>query len=67
MYRLTIGQPLIYSLRPETRVFDASGRSMVSEVLHENMWVSQAGMSLGFFVSAPVDKVPLVRKIPFGK
>jgi hypothetical protein len=67
MYRFTIGQPLIYSLRPETRVFDASGKNMVTEVLHENMWVSQAGMSLGFFVSMPVDKVPLVRKIPFGK
>jgi hypothetical protein len=67
MYRFTIGQPLIYSLRPETRVFDASGKTMESEVLHENMWVSQAGMSLGFFMSAPVDKVPFVKKIPFGK
>jgi hypothetical protein len=67
MYRLTIGQPLIYSLKPETRVFDASGKNMVAEVLHENMWVSQAGMSLGFFITAPIDNVPLIRKIPFGK
>jgi hypothetical protein len=67
MYRFTIGQPLIYSLRPETRVFDASGKNMVAEVLHENMWVSQAGMSLGFFVSAPIDDVPFIRDIPFGK
>jgi hypothetical protein len=67
MYKFTVGQPLIYSLRPETRVYDAAGRNMISEVVHENMWVSQAGMSLGFFVSTPIDNVPLVRKIPFGK
>ena len=67
MYRLTVGQPLIYSLRPETRVFDANGKNMVSEVLHENIWVSQAGLSLGFFVSTPVGNVPLVRDIPLGK
>jgi hypothetical protein len=67
MYRLTVGQPLIYSLRPETRVYDAKGETLRSEVIHENMWVSQAGMSLGFFVSMPIDNVPLVRNIPFGR
>lgn len=67
MYRFMIGQPLTYSLRPETRVYDAEGKTMLSEVVHENMWVSQAGISLGFFVSSPIDNVPLIRKIPFGR
>ena len=67
VYRLTIGQPLTYSLTPETRVYDAQGKNMISEILHENMWVSQAGMSLGFFISAPIEQIPWVRNIPFGK
>ena len=67
MYRLTVGQPLIYSLRPETRVYDAPGKTLISEVVHENMWVSQSGMSVGFFISSPIDNVPFVRKIPFGR
>jgi hypothetical protein len=67
LYRFMIGQPLTYSLRPETRVYDAEGKTMLSEVVHENMWVSQAGMSLGFFVSAPIENVPYIRNIPFGK
>jgi hypothetical protein len=67
VYRFTFGQPLIYSLRPETRVYDAGGKTMLSEVLHENMWVSQAGMTLGFFITAPIGSVPLLRDIPFVK
>jgi len=66
MYRLTVGQPLIYSLRPATRVYEADGTTMRSEVVRENMWVSQAGMLLGFFVSTPIDKVPLLRDIRWG-
>ena len=64
--RLTIGQPLTYSLRPQTRVYDGNGKNLISEVIHENMWVSQAGLSFGFFISAPIGNIPLVRKIPFG-
>jgi hypothetical protein len=67
MYRLTIGQPLIYSLKPETRIYDANDSRMISELLHQNMWVSQAGMSLGFFITTPIDNVPLIRSIPWGK
>jgi hypothetical protein len=62
MYKFTVGQPLIYSLRPETRVYDASGKTMVSEMVHENMWVSQAGMSLGFFISTPINNVPYLKR-----
>jgi hypothetical protein len=40
---------------------------MIIEKVHENMWVSQSGLSLGFFISSPIDNVPLVRKIPFGR
>jgi hypothetical protein len=61
MYRITVGQPLIYSLRPESRVYDAGGQILLSEMVHENMWVSQAGMSLGFFISTPIKNVPLLR------
>jgi hypothetical protein len=49
--RLMVGQPLTYSLTPSTRVYDASGKNMLSEVQHENMWVSQAGAQVGLFVS----------------
>jgi hypothetical protein len=45
------GQPLTYSLTPSTRVYDGTGKSLLSEVKHENMWVSQAGAQIGLFVS----------------
>lgn len=67
MYRLTIGQPLIYSLRPATRVYDAEGKNLIREIVHENMWVSQAGMLIGFFITAPISNVPLLGTTSLGK
>ncbi len=57
VFRLTFGQPLTYSLTPVTRVYDNSGRTLLSEVWHENMWVSQAGAQIGFFVSTSLDNL----------
>jgi hypothetical protein len=50
-FRLMFGQPLTYSLTPSTRVYDGAGKTLLSEVKHENMWVSQAGAQIGLFVS----------------
>jgi hypothetical protein len=57
IYRLDIGQPLIYSLTPRTRVTDASGKKILHEKRLENMWVSQSGVRLGFFVTTSLENL----------
>jgi hypothetical protein len=57
MIRLVLGQPLTYSLTPSTSVFDASGKTLVSHVQHENMWVSQAGALVGLYVSTTLSNL----------
>jgi len=56
-FRLMIGQPLTYSLTPQTRVYDASGKNLITEVKYENMWASQHGVQLGFFISTTLDNL----------
>jgi hypothetical protein len=56
-FRLMFGQPLTYSLTPSTRIFDASGKKLVSEIQHENMWVSQSGAQIGLFVSTTLSNL----------
>jgi hypothetical protein len=64
VYRLDIAQPLIYSLMPRTRVYDASGETVLYEKSLENMWVSQAGVRLGFFVTTSLESVGgIIRRI----
>jgi hypothetical protein len=50
-YRLDIGQPLIYTLTPRTRVVEADGGRVLYEKTRNSMWLSQSGVRLGFFVS----------------
>jgi hypothetical protein len=61
VYRLDIGQPLVYSLTPRTRVTDASGDNVLYEKRNENMWVSQSGVKLGFFVTTGFDNIRNLR------
>lgn len=62
MFRLMFGQPLTYSLSPRSRVYDASGKNLVTEVTHDNMWVSQSGAQIGLFVSTSLDNLFKRRK-----
>jgi hypothetical protein len=61
VYRLDIGEPLVYSLTPRTRVTDAGGKNVLYEKRNENMWVSQAGVKLGFFVTTGFDNIRNLR------
>ena len=54
-FRLMLGQPLIYSLTPVTRIYDGAGTTIQYELKHENMWVSQSGAQIGLFVSTSLD------------
>lgn len=56
MLRLMFGQPLTYSLSPVTRVYDSNGE-LLSEVEHENMWVSQSGAQVGLFISTTLENL----------
>ncbi len=62
MYRLDIGQPLIYSLTPRTGRYKADG-SLVDGKSSEKMWLSQSGFKIGFFIST--DLTNLIRYRPF--
>lgn len=55
VYRLDIGQPLIYSLTPRTRVVEADGGRVLYEKTKKSMWLSQSGVRLGFFVSTSME------------
>jgi hypothetical protein len=57
IFRLDVGQPLIYSLTPRTRVTNAGGDSLLYEMRRENMWVSQSGVKLGFFVTTSLENL----------
>lgn len=61
VYRLDIGEPMVYSLTPRTRVTDAGGNNVLYEKRNENMWVSQAGVKLGFFVTTGFDNIRNLR------
>jgi hypothetical protein len=61
IYRLDVGQPLIYSLTPRTRVTDAKGKDVLYEKRNENMWVSQSGVKLGFFITTGLDNISKLR------
>lgn len=50
-FRVEIGQPLIYSLLPRTRVYDADGETLLYEHRRESMWLSESGVRLGLFLS----------------
>jgi hypothetical protein len=57
IYRFDIGQPMVYSLTPRTKVIDLKTDEVVFEQAHKNMWVSQAGVKLGFFVTTGFDNL----------
>ncbi len=54
-FRLDIGQPLIYSLTPRTRLTDGTGDKILYEKTRYNMWLSQSGMKVGLFVSTDLE------------
>jgi hypothetical protein len=54
-FRLDIGQPLIYSLTPRTRLTDGLGNHIIYEKTRENMWLSQSGLKIGLFVSTSLE------------
>jgi hypothetical protein len=64
MYRLDIGQPLIYSLTPRTTVYDADGNVEAGKTM-EKMWLSQSGFKIGLFVST--DLTNFIRYQPFAR
>ncbi len=53
-FRLDIGQPLIYSLTPRTRLTGTGGAGPY-EKTRDNMWLSQSGMKIGLFVSTSLE------------
>jgi hypothetical protein len=55
LFRLDIGQPLIYSLTPRTRLTDGTGDHVLFEKTRYNMWLSQSGMKIGLFVSTDLE------------
>jgi hypothetical protein len=55
LFRLDIGQPLIYSLTPRTRLTDGTGDNILYEKTRYNMWLSQSGMKIGFFMSTDLE------------
>ena len=54
-FRLDIGQPLIYSQTPRTRITDGVGDNVIYEKTRYNMWLSQSGMKVGLFVSTSLE------------
>jgi hypothetical protein len=62
MYRLDIGQPLIYSLTPRTGKYQADG-TLIEGKSSEKMWLSQSGFKIGFFIST--DLTNFIRYRPF--
>lgn len=57
VFRFDIGQPLIYTLTPRTRITDANGDKVLYELKKESMWVSQSGVQLGLFVSTSLKNI----------
>lgn len=60
MYRLDVGQPLIYSLTPRTRLYDNSrdDPDRRDRVLsHEKMWLAQSGFRIGFYISTALENL----------
>ncbi len=57
VYRLDISQPLIYSLTPQSRVVDKASKNTLWESKSENMWVSQSGIKIGFFITTGLDNL----------
>jgi hypothetical protein len=55
LFRLDIGQPLIYSITPKTTITDASGKNVLYQKSKESMWVSQSDMKIGIFVSTSLE------------
>jgi hypothetical protein len=51
LFRLDVGQPLIYSLTPRTRITDGTGKNVIFEQTKYKMWLSQSGVKVGLFVS----------------
>lgn len=62
MYRIDIGQPLIYSLTPQTKIYDTENGTMRG-LSHEKMWLAQSGFKVGFFISTDLDNI--IRYQPF--
>lgn len=48
---------MVYSLTPRTKIIDLNADEVAFEQAHENMWVSQAGVKLGFFVTTGFDNL----------
>ncbi|HEX3019925.1 MAG TPA: hypothetical protein VHP36_06470 [Chitinispirillaceae bacterium] len=57
VYRFDISQPLVYSLTPKTRIIDLKKDEVIYEKANKNMWVSQAGVKLGFFITTDIDNL----------
>jgi hypothetical protein len=57
VYRLDVSQPLIYSLTPQSRVVDKKSKEVLWESKTENMWVSQSGIKIGFFMATGLDNL----------
>jgi hypothetical protein len=64
LFRLDIGQPLIYSLTPRTTIYDEEG-SVEGGKSMDKMWLSQAGFKIGFFYST--DLTNFIRYQPFAR
>jgi hypothetical protein len=54
MFRLDIGQPIIYSQTPRTRITDGAG-NIIYEMTRDKMWLSQSGIKVGLFVSTSLE------------
>lgn len=57
VYRFDISQPMVYSLTPRTKIIDLNTDAVAFKQAHKNMWVSQAGVRLGFFVTTGFDNL----------
>ena len=64
MFRLDIGQPLIYSLTPRTTIYDGDG-NVEAGLATEKMWLSQEGFKIGVFFST--DLTNFIRYQPFAR
>ena len=56
IFRLYVGQPLIYSLSPRTNIYNDDD-ILVGGKTTEKMWLSQSGFKLGFSYSIGLEKI----------
>jgi hypothetical protein len=55
IWRLDVGQPLIYNLTPKTRITDKTGKTTLFVKASEGMWIAQSGVKIGFFVTTDIN------------